>query len=215
MSKSHITGRFCWSPKTFFTWDLHFYWMQTLQNGFTIISWECRKPLKNENKTLEMRYQFYLFLILKGIFVYFHFITVIASTRNGSFRRLFSCLVCIKVFSSQKIHRLMLIIVVTLINVVFGYLTFESNLLPFLLALINGHLRPFNTLHYKLSHEICWQAEKSCLVLGHQGVVLQKCQLLFFKVKHLCHAKYSCVQNSIERPHQYFYLNQEQSVEGS
>ena len=69
----------------------------------------------------------------------------------------------------------MLIVVVNLINVVFGYLTFESNLLPFLLALINGHLRPFNTLHYKLLHEICWQAEKSCLVLGHQGVVLQKC----------------------------------------
>ena len=70
----------------------------------------------------------------------------------------------------------MLNVIVNLINVVFGYLTFESNLLSFLLALINGHLRPFNTLHYKLLHEICWQAEKSCLVLGHQGVVLQKKQ---------------------------------------
>ena len=49
-----------------------FYWNEANSN----------KPLKNRIKSLELRDYFYLFLILKNIFVYFYFISIEASSRN-------------------------------------------------------------------------------------------------------------------------------------
>ena len=40
------------------------------------------KPLKNEKKSMELTDYFYLFLILKNIYVYIYFISIQASIRN-------------------------------------------------------------------------------------------------------------------------------------
>ena len=78
-------GRFCRSPNSLhmgFTFLMdantskYFYNYSMGMNQTLISHWKMKK-------SLELRDQFYIFLILKNIYVYFYFISILASIRNG------------------------------------------------------------------------------------------------------------------------------------